>query len=210
MQLNRPIDLSRDHIFGPPDAKNSLTVYGSFGGLDDANTEEILDQVIDHYEGDLAFVFRHIRPTADGAPEQTGEALEAVASQQKELFWPMRHELNEISEDRSLDNRELLRASVNVGANLNRVEDDLRRDVHVSRVDEDFLDAENMGLHSGPVLFVNGLLYDGDMEPNAIIADIDATSAAEPDVSARPDHTLTSDCAVQIGQAPRATAGGQR
>lgn len=36
VQLNRPIDPSRDHIFGPADARNSLTVYGSFGGLDDA------------------------------------------------------------------------------------------------------------------------------------------------------------------------------
>ena len=45
-------------------------------------------------------------------------------------------------------------------------------------VDEDFLDAENMGLHSGPVLFVNGLLYKGDMEPNAIIADLDARDDA--------------------------------
>ncbi|MFF8895496.1 Na+/H+ antiporter NhaA [Brevibacterium casei] len=207
VQLNRPIDPERDHIYGPPEAKNSLTVYGSFGGLDDANTEEILDQVIDHYEGDINFVFRHIRPTADGAPEQTAEALEAVASQQRKLFWPMRHELNEISEERSLDNRELLRASVNVGANLSRVEDDLRRGNHLSRVDEDYLDAENMGLTRGPVLFVNGLLYQGDMEPNAIIADLDATRAEQPDPMTRPDHILTSDCAVQGGAPAQVSAG---
>lgn len=119
----------------------------------------------------------------------------------------MRHELNEISEERSLDNRELLRASVNVGANLSRVEDDLRRDVHVGRVDEDYLDAENMGLRSGPVLFVNGLLYDGDMEPNAIIADLDATRAEQPDPMTRPDHILTSDCAVQGSPTSHVRAG---
>ncbi len=119
----------------------------------------------------------------------------------------MRHELNEISEERGLDNRELLRASVNIGANLSRVEDDLRRGNHLGRVDEDYLDAENMGLTRGPVLFVNGLLYKGDMEPNAIIADLDATRAEAPDPKTRPDHILTSDCAVQGGAPVQASAG---
>ncbi|RAG60141.1 Na+/H+ antiporter NhaA, partial [Burkholderia multivorans] len=134
-------------------------------------------------------------PTAEGAPEQTAEALEAVAAQQRKLFWPMRHELNEISEERSLDNRELLRASVNIGANLSRVEDDLRRGNHLGRVDEDYLDAENMGLTRGPVLFVNGLLYKWAMEPNSIISDLDATRAEAPYPKTRPDHILAADCA---------------
>jgi Na+/H+ antiporter NhaA len=178
MTLVRPIQPERDHVQGPEDATHTLVEYGSFGGVDDLSTEEIIDQVVDYFEGDLQFVFRHFPPGAEGAPEQTAEALEAVAAQDRRLFWPMRHELNRIGESRSLDARELLRASVNVGANLSRVENDLRRQTRRGRVQEDYLDAESMGLSRSPALFVNGLIYRGDLEPDGIIAELRATRAA--------------------------------
>lgn len=99
-------------------------------------------------------------------------------SQCERLFWPMRRELNRVSEVRALDARELLRAAVNVGANLSRVENDLRRGTRRGRVQEDYLDAESMGLSRGPVLFVNGLVYKGELEPDAIIAELRATRDA--------------------------------
>lgn len=173
--LNRPVDPERDHVRGPESATYTLVEYGSFGGVDDLSTEEVLTQVLDYFEGDLRHVFRHVPPMEEGAPEQTAEALESVAGQDRRLFWPMRHELNQISETRALDARELLRAAVNVGANLSRVESDLRMGTRRARVQEDYMDAESLGIRRGPVLFVNGLIYEGEFAPEPIIAEIIAT-----------------------------------
>ncbi|WP_338891055.1 Na+/H+ antiporter NhaA [Rhodococcus sovatensis] len=178
IELVRRIDPRRDHVVGPDDAVYTLVEYGSFGSLDDLGTQEILDEVIAEFEGDIMFVFRHIRPDAAGAPEQTAEALEVVASQSPRLFWSMRRDLNRISEESALDVRSLLRATVNVGANLSRMENDLRRGARRARVQEDFLDAESMGLTKGPVLFVNGVIYTGPMEADAVIAELRATLPA--------------------------------
>ncbi|MFE5411133.1 Na+/H+ antiporter NhaA [Microbacterium sp. NPDC056569] len=178
MTLAHPIEPERDHIRGPLDAGHTLVQYGSFGGVDDLSTEEVLNQVVDYFEGDLCHVFRHAPPSAEGAPEQTAEVLESVAAQDRRLFWPMRHELNQISEHRALDARELLRAAVNVGANLSRVESDLRRSTRRARVQEDFTDGEAMGLGNPPILFVNGVIYGGEIAPDAIIADLIATRPA--------------------------------
>ena len=186
-RLVRPIDPQRDHVAGPEDAPYTLVEYGSFGGLDDLTTEETLDEVIAEFDDDIQFVFRHIRPDAEGAPEQTAEALEAVAAQSPRLFWGMRRDLNRQSEDGSLDARSILRATVNVGANLSRVESDLRRGVRRGRVQEDYLDAESMGLTRGPALFVNGLIYAGDLEAAAIIAELRATLPAAPGIGTNPE-----------------------
>jgi Na+/H+ antiporter NhaA len=177
-ELVRGIDPARDHVAGPVGAPYSLVEYGSFGGLDDLSTEEIIDEVLAEFGDDIVFVFRHIHPDAEGAPEQTAEALEAVAAQSSRLFWAMRRELNRMSEESALDARSILRATVNVGANLSRVENDLRRGSRRARVQEDYLDAESMGLSKGPVLFVNGLIYTGAWEPEAIVAELRATLPA--------------------------------
>lgn len=179
-QLVRPVDPQRDHTSGPDAAAHVIVEYGSFGGVDDLSAEEILTQVVDALEGDVRFVFRHAPPASDAAPQQTAEVLEAVAAQDERLFWLMRHELNRISDLRALDARELLRAAVNVGANLSRVEDDLRRGTRWGRVHDDYVDAEAMGLSLRPALFVNGVIYQGELEPDAIIAELRATQTNDP------------------------------
>ncbi|WP_155807396.1 Na+/H+ antiporter NhaA [Brevibacterium sp. VCM10] len=179
-RLERDIDPARDHCLGDAHAPYSLVEYGSFGGLDDLATEDLVQRVRDHFDEDLIYVFRHLPPTEE-APDQTPEALEAVAAQSPELFWSMRSQLNEMSEQEAIDNRSLLRATVNVGANLSRVEEDLRRSERRARVNEDFVDAESMGITSGPGFFVNGLVYTGELEPEAIIAEIEETRTAETD-----------------------------
>lgn len=185
-ELSRPIDPRRDHLIGSPAARCSLVEYGTFGAFDDLPAEDVVTQVLDHYEGDLVFVFRHLRPEGDGTPEQTPEALEAVAAQSPGLFWAMRSELNRMSEHDALDDRQILRAAVNIGANLSRLEDDLRRSEWRGRVSEDYLDAETLGLTRRPTFFVNGLIYSGPLEAAAIIAELESTLPGEEEAEAVP------------------------
>ncbi|WP_449281430.1 Na+/H+ antiporter NhaA [Leucobacter sp.] len=200
-ELSRPIDPRRDHLLGSPGARYSLVEYGTFGALDDLPAEDVVTQVRDHYEGGLVFVFRHLRPEGDGTPEQTPEALEAVAAQSPALFWTMRSELNRMSEHDPLDDRQILRAAVNVGANLSRLEADLRRNEWRGRVSEDYLDAETLGLTRRPTFFVNGLVYSGPLEASALIAELEATlPGREPSRAAR---SAPADRAEPQGAEPR-------
>lgn len=176
IELSRPVDPRRDHLLGSPGARHCLVEYGTFGAFDDLAAEDVVTQVRQHYEESLVFVFRHLRPEGEGAPEHTPEALEAVAAQSPGLFWSLRSELNRMSEHLALDERQILRAAINVGANLSRVEEDLRRRAWRSRAAEDYLDAETLGLDRRPTFFVNGLVYTGPLDAAAIIAELERTA----------------------------------
>jgi len=66
-----------------------------------------------------------------------------------------------MSDREALDDRQILRAAVNVGANISRVENDLRRRTQRSRVTEDAIDAQSFPPAARPVFFTNGRIYTG-------------------------------------------------
>lgn len=176
-ELTRPVDPTRDHVLGSLDAPLVLVEYGTFGEYDDLAAEDVVATVRERFGDDLAFVFRYLAPGSDFAPERTPEALEAASAQDPALFWAMRTELNRLSERGPLDDQQVLQAAATVGASLPRLEEDLRRSTFHNRVDEDFQDADAMGLTTAPTFFVNGVAYAGPLQAGALVA---ALSAVHP------------------------------
>ena len=102
--------------------------------------------------GDVRYVWRHL-PLSDVHPnaELAAEASEAAAAQG--AFWEM-HDLLLDHQD-ELRPRDLHAYAEQLGLDLERFRDDLRRHAHAPRVEEDVDSADISGVTGTPTFFVN-------------------------------------------------------
>ena len=94
-------------------------------------------------------------------------AAEAAAEQGK--FWEMHDRL--LTHQQALAPGDLFRYASDLGLDLERFEDDLRRRRHAPRVAEDVRSADASGVSGTPTFFVNGRRHQG-------VYDIDTLRAA--------------------------------
>jgi len=170
--LARPVDPSRDHVFGHPDAPLTLVEYGDFECPFCSRATGVVDEVREHFGGELRWVWRHL-PLTRVHPHavQAAEAAEAASLQGR--FGPYASGLFEDQDH--LEPADLLGLAENFGLDPDRFEADLRSADVVNRVRDDALDAEAMDLHSTPTFFVNGIRHRGPYDAAALIRALNAT-----------------------------------
>lgn len=170
--LARPVDPGRDHVFGNPDAPLTLVEYGDFECPFCSRATGVVDEVREHFGGELRWVWRHL-PLTRVHPHavQAAEAAEAASLQGR--FGPFASGLFEDQDH--LEPADLLSLAENLGLDPDRFESDLRSADVVNRVRDDALDAEAMDLHSTPTFFVNGVRHRGPYDAAALIRALNAT-----------------------------------
>ena len=106
----------------------------------------------------MRFVFRHL-PLTDVHPhgQQAAEAAEAAAAQGR--FWEM-HDLLLANQD-ALETQDLVRYAEELGLDVPRFRDELRRRVHAPRVAEDVSDADASQVTGTPTFFIDGRRHHG-------------------------------------------------
>jgi Na+/H+ antiporter NhaA len=158
IDLSAPVDPERDHIRGPGDAPVSLVEYGDFECPYCGQAEPAVRQLLNDLGEDVRFVFRHL-PLTDVHPhgQQAAEASEAAAAQGK--FWEM-HDLLLANQD-ALETRDLVRYAEQLGLDVPRFRDELRRRVHAARVAEDVADADASQVTGTPTFFIDGRRHHG-------------------------------------------------
>ena len=150
------VDPERDHIRGPVDASTTIIEFGDFEcpycGRAEAVARELLA------EGDLRFVWRHL-PLTDVHPaaQLAAEAAEAAAAQGR--FWDMHDLLLERQDD--LRAADLVRYAGDLGLDVDRFHNDLKRHAHQARVAQDVESADISGAAGTPTFFVNGQRHYG-------------------------------------------------
>jgi Na+/H+ antiporter NhaA len=150
------VDPERDHIRGPVDASTTIIEFGDFEcpycGRAEAVARELLA------EGDLRFVWRHL-PLTDVHPaaQLAAEAAEAAAAQSR--FWDMHDLLLERQDD--LRAADLVRYAGDLGLDVDRFHNDLKRHAHQARVAQDVESADISGAAGTPTFFVNGQRHYG-------------------------------------------------
>jgi Na+/H+ antiporter NhaA len=173
MKLVRPVDPERDHIRGEVDGPLTLVEYGDFECPFCSRATGSIDQVREHFGGELRYVWRHlplerVHPRAFDA----ARASEAAASQGR--FWEMARELFSHQDD--LEWSDIYRYAVTAGCDIERFDKDVR--VHASRVvhrvQDDAQDAEVMDLNSTPTFFVNGKRHKGPWDAASLIRALEA------------------------------------
>jgi protein-disulfide isomerase len=169
VDLATPVDPERDHVRGPLDAPVSLVEYGDFECPYCGRAEPIVRELLSDHGEDVLFVFRHLPLTDVHAHAQmAAEASEAAGAQGK--FWEM-HDLLLGHQD-ELEPMDLVGYAEDIGLDVPRFRDELRRRIYAPRVAEDVTDADASQVTGTPTFFVNGRrhhgAYDSDTLESAI------------------------------------------
>jgi Na+/H+ antiporter NhaA len=157
VDLADPVDPGRDQGRGRADAPVTVVEYGDFECPYCGQAEPIVRELLADF-GDLRYVWRHL-PLNDVHPraQLAAEASEAAATQG--AFWEM-HDL-------LLDHQDALRPSdlagyaEQLGLDVERFSNDLRRHAHTARIAEDVDSADLSGVAGTPTFFVNGRRHFG-------------------------------------------------
>jgi Na+/H+ antiporter NhaA len=157
LDLAVEVDPEYDHIRGPDDAPVTLLEYGDFECPYCGQAERAIRELLAGH-GDVRYVWRHL-PLTDVHPsaQLAAEASEAAAAQGR--FWDMYDRL--LSHQGELSARDLIRHAGDLGLDVERFRDELRRREYASRVSEDVASADESGVSGTPTFFINGRRHYG-------------------------------------------------
>ena len=168
LDLSEDVDPARDHIRGGEDAVVTLLEYGDYECPYCGQAEVVVRELLSSFGAELRYVWRHL-PLNDVHPraEVSAEAAEAAGAQGH--FWDMH--------DRLLADQELLdlgRHAEEIGLDMDRFWDDLRRHRHLPRIAEDVASADASGVAGTPTFFINGRRHFGAYDVATLTAAVKA------------------------------------
>ena len=166
------VDAGRDHIRGRVNARITLIEFGDFECPYCGQAEPVARELL--ADTDLRFVWRHL-PLTDVHPaaQLAAEASEAAAAQGK--FWEMHDLLLDSQQD--LTPADLVRHAGDLGLDVERFHDDLRRHVFEATVAQDIESADVSGATGTPTFFINGQRHYGAYDLDSLKAAIAAARA---------------------------------
>jgi hypothetical protein len=168
LDLAGEIDAQRDHIRGDAEAPVTLVEYGDFECSYCGGAEQVIRELLSIGGDDVRYVWRHL-PLNDVHPnaQLAAEASEAAADQGR--FWDMYDTL--MAHQGALTLEHLAGYGTQLGLDVERYLEQIRRRVHVGRIEEDVASADESGVSGTPTFFINGRRHYG-------VYDIDSLSEA--------------------------------
>jgi protein-disulfide isomerase len=157
VDLAAPVDPQRDHIRGPGDAPITVVEYGDFECPYCGQAEPVIRELLAGH-GDVRYVWRHL-PLSDVHPQAQLAAQAAEAAAGQGAFWRM-HDLLFDHQD-ALRPGDLVRYAGELGLDVERFRDELRRSTGAARVAEDVDSADLSGVSGTPTFFINGRRHHG-------------------------------------------------
>jgi protein-disulfide isomerase len=168
IDLAVPVDPEHDHIRGPIEAPVTLVEYGDLECPFCGQAEPVVRELLAG-SSELRYVWRHL-PLNDVHPraQLAAEATEAAAAQG--TFWEM-HDLLLDHQD-ALRPQDLVGYAGDLGLDVERFTDDLRRHTMAGRVAEDVDSADLSNVSGTPTFFVNGQRHQGAYDLETLSAAI--------------------------------------
>jgi Na+/H+ antiporter NhaA len=173
VDLAVPVDPERDHLRGPVEAPVTVVEYGDFECPYCGRAEPVVRELLADF-GDVRYVWRHL-PLSDVHPNAdfAAEASEAAAAQG--AFWEM-HDLL-LDHQGELRPPDLQDYAEQLGLDIERYHEDLRRHAYAPRVEEDVDSADISGVTGTPTFFVNEQRHDGAYDIETLSAAVRAAGA---------------------------------
>jgi len=152
VDLAVPVDPERDYVRGPEDAAVTLVEYGDLECPYCGQAETAIRELLSDF-GDLRYVWRHL-PLNDVHPhaQLAAEASEAAAAQGN--FWEMHDMMLAHQSDLTLP--AILGYAKDLGLDIDRFKEHLRKRKGASRIAEDVESADLSGVSGTPTFFING------------------------------------------------------
>jgi protein-disulfide isomerase len=149
----------QDHKQGDESAFLTLVEYGDYQCPHCGAAYPVIKKLQAHFKGNLLFVFRNF-PLAEIHPFAMSAALVAEAAGLQKKFWPV-HDL--IFENQEiLSTQQLIKWAEEAGADINKLEKDMRSETVRTKVENDFEGGVRSGVNGTPGFFINEQRYDGD------------------------------------------------
>jgi Na+/H+ antiporter NhaA len=173
VDLAIPVDPDRDHIRGPLEAPVTLVEYGDFECPYCGQAEGIIRELLSDF-GDLRYVWRHL-PLSDvhQYAQIAAEASEAAAAQGQ--FWEMYDAL--LAHQEALNVRDLVGYAQQLGLDVERFREHLRKRKGVGRIAEDVESADLSNVSGTPTFFINGRRHYGAYDVSTLSAEVRAARA---------------------------------
>ena len=172
VDLTDPVDPERDHIRGPENASVTMVEYGDFEcpycGLAEPSVRSLLS------DDDLRYVWRHL-PLSDVHPRAQIAAEVAEAAGAQGMFWEM-HDLL-LANQENLQSADLIRYAEQLGLDVEKFHDDVKRHVAAARVAQDVESADTSGVSGTPTFFINGRRHYGAYDEETLKAAIKVARA---------------------------------
>jgi Na+/H+ antiporter NhaA len=158
LDLSEEVDPERDHIRGSPRGPVTLVEYGDYECPYCGRAEVVVRELLDSFGDDLRYVWRHL-PLNDVHPnaQMAAEASEAAGAQG--AFWEMNDRL--LQNQDQLTPADLRRHAEELGLDVDRFWDELRRREYAERVADDVASADASGVAGTPGFFINGRRHQG-------------------------------------------------
>jgi protein-disulfide isomerase len=114
----------------------------------------------------LCFAFRNF-PLTNMHPHAEHAAEAAEAADKEERFWEM-HDLLYEHQD-ALEDKDLAQYASDLGLDARRLISEVQAEAHLSRIRDDFRSGARNGVNGTPTFFINGVRYDGPVEPESMM-----------------------------------------
>jgi Na+/H+ antiporter NhaA/predicted DsbA family dithiol-disulfide isomerase len=174
IDLAEDVDPERDHIRGAEDAPVTLVEYGDYECPYCGQAEEVIREVLSAFGDDVRYVWRNL-PLNDVHPsaQLAAEAAEAAAAQG--AFWPMHDTL--LAHQDELRPLHLRTYAEEVGLDVERFRDALRRREYAPRVADDVASADASSVAGTPSFFINGRRHEGAYDVDTLSRAVRAARA---------------------------------
>src|SRR4051812_10439439 len=163
-KLHPPVDVSRDHVLGSPDAEMTLVEYGSYACGHCHAVHDVVEGLRSRFGDRMRYVFRHA-PVPGSEDALRAAELAEYAAETSGKFWEVHEALME-------------QGPVSADGDLERIARDfnLPRDPNhepafaaaQARVRQDVASAGESGVKVTPTFFINGRHYRGTWDESSL------------------------------------------
>lgn len=152
---------------GPKDAPITIVEYSDFQCPYCARGYQNLREVLKEYNGKVRFVFKHL-PLTDIHPRAMPAAkyFEAIARQSSEKAYQWHNMVFENQSQLTAKGEDYMKeAAKKVGADMKKVEKDLKDESLMKRIQDDSAEAQKFGFTGTPGFVINGVSLRGAYPP---------------------------------------------
>ena len=163
----------RDHHQGPASAAVTLVQYGDYECPYTRQSTTVVRAIQQQLGEQLRFVFRNF-PLTEIHPHALHAALAAEAAAAQGKFWQMHDSI--FHHQHTLEDADLEQFAEAVGLDLQQYALDIDDQRALGRIEEDVEGGERSGVQGTPTFFLNGALFRGSWEQDALLAALQAAS----------------------------------
>src|SRR3989440_6154804 len=157
----------RDHRQGPAAAAVTLVQYGDYECPYTRQATTVVRAIQQQLGDQLRFVFRNF-PLTEIHPHALHAAVAAEAAAAQGSFWEMHDYI--FHHQHTLEDEDLTRFAEGVGLDMQQFARDVAEQRYLPRIEEDMEGGERSAVQGTPTFFINGIMYLGSWEKEALLA----------------------------------------